>query len=127
MLTWSKKQLCYYNGISCINVNFENYKNFEIFTNSPAILNENACLSIEATLTSTNKAKYFTYDPVKKLCEFVAFTNEMPFKTCEEAFGNRNICLRYTGNNYCKWDTENLKCVTITDDELSEINTCNYN
>jgi hypothetical protein len=53
-----------------------------------------------------------------------AITN---YSTCGAAIGNRNVCLRYTGSTYCKWDSSLLKCVDIPDDEFAEIYTCSYN
>jgi hypothetical protein len=48
----------------------------------------------------------------------LTYESETPFTTCEDVDGNKNVCLRYTGKNNCKWDSGLLKCVTITDDEL---------
>ncbi|CAD8057952.1 unnamed protein product [Paramecium primaurelia] len=127
MITWSTKQRCYYNGSSCININYANYLDFSIFIVAPKIMNEYACLGIEASKTPTNNLKYFTYDSTTFTCTSI----EAPVdkESCEQVIGNRNLCLATQitlGNGYCKWDSTNLKCVTITQDEFLQINTCNY-
>ena len=41
---------------------------------------------------------------MNKRCKLRVLNSETPFKTCEEADGNKNLCTRYTGNNICLWD-----------------------
>lgn len=68
------------------------------------------CFAIEA---ESQVDKYFTYDEVNQRCKILVLESETPYARCEDAIGNRNLCLRYTGNNYCKWNSEKLKCETI--------------
>ncbi|CAK65739.1 unnamed protein product (macronuclear) [Paramecium tetraurelia] len=127
MIEWSTSQLCYYNGDACLNLKFSKIKNLMILTQYPIILNEYSCLAIEAMLTIYNKQKYFSYDMNIKRCKLLTITSQFPFAECEDAYGNKNLCTRYTGNNFCKWDLANLKCTTISQDEIGEIQTCNNN
>ena len=46
MIEWSTSERCFYDGLSCNNLNFDNYLNFEVFTVEPAVLNRYACLAI---------------------------------------------------------------------------------
>ncbi|CAK70332.1 unnamed protein product (macronuclear) [Paramecium tetraurelia] len=128
MIEWSTSQRCYFNGFSCVNINFENYKNYKIFTEAPSILNRFACLAIEASLTIFNIEKYFEYDPQNHRCISRNYQTSPPYYArCEDVQGNSNICLRFTENNYCKWDKKLLKCVTISLDEFADITTCDQN
>ncbi|CAD8057203.1 unnamed protein product [Paramecium primaurelia] len=128
MIEWSTSQRCYFNGNSCININFENYNNFKIFTEEPSILNRYACLAIEASLTIYNSEKYFEYDPENHRCISKEYLNSPPYYArCEDVQGNSNICLRFTENNYCRWDKKLLKCVTMSQAEFEDITTCDQN
>ena len=69
--------------------------------------------------------KYFLYDDINKRCK--PKPNADNYNTCEEAVGNSNVCLRFTSNIYCKWNSLLLKCQEITSDEYDEIYTCSYN
>ncbi|CAD8063402.1 unnamed protein product [Paramecium sonneborni] len=128
LIEWSTQQWCYFNGIACQNVNFENQSNFKIFTEEPSILNKYACLAIEASTTVYNIDKYFEYDPINHRCISQQYQISPPFyASCEDVQGNSNICLRFTSNNYCKWDKQQLKCVTIPLDEFLDMTTCYQN
>ncbi|CAD8057954.1 unnamed protein product [Paramecium primaurelia] len=127
MINWSTSQLCYYNGQTCNNLNQQFFPNLKIFTEYPSKLNEFACLAIEATLSSQNQMKYFSYNSQTQRCKELILDSEYPFLNCEDAIGNKNLCTRYTGNKFCKWDPETLKCVTMTLDEIAEIQYCNSN
>ncbi|CAK82294.1 unnamed protein product (macronuclear) [Paramecium tetraurelia] len=124
MIEWSTKQLCYYNGKSCVNINYSNYGNLDVFIQFPAILNKYGCLAIEATITNRNTLKYFLYDDINKRCKPNIQTN---YATCNAAGGNSNVCLRFTPNVLCKWNPILLTCQEITSDEYDEIYTCSYN
>ncbi|CAD8146796.1 unnamed protein product [Paramecium pentaurelia] len=124
MIEWSSKQLCYHNGKSCVNLNYSNYGNLDIFIQFPAILNRYGCLAIEATITNRNTLKYFLYDDFNKRCKPNVVTN---YPTCDEVKGNSNVCLRFTQNILCKWNPILLRCQDITLDEYEEIYTCSYN
>ncbi|CAK73252.1 unnamed protein product (macronuclear) [Paramecium tetraurelia] len=128
MITWSSKQRCYYNGSSCVNINYANYNDFSVFVTAAKLMNQYACLGIEAAKTNKNTKKYFTYDSIAYKCN----SQDAPIDqdSCEKVIGNRNLCLATkitVGDGYCKWDPTNLKCITIPKDEFLQINTCNYN
>ncbi|CAD8063390.1 unnamed protein product [Paramecium sonneborni] len=127
MIEWSTQQLCYYNGVSCINVNYENYKNFKVFTMEPAILNSYACLAIEASLTFMNIEKFFEYDYINHRCKSVQQLTTFQYQSCEQVIGNSNMCLRFTENLYCQWDKKLLKCITIPLEDLAEMASCDLN
>ncbi|CAD8064172.1 unnamed protein product [Paramecium sonneborni] len=127
MIGWSIDQLCYHNGIACLNINYSYYKDYRIFIKEPSVLNENACFAIDGILTEQNTLKYIGYDYENRRCKEIIYNdNEFPYASCEDVKGNRNVCQRYTGNNYCKWDQSQLKCVTIPFDEIDEIITCDF-
>ncbi|CAD8060074.1 unnamed protein product [Paramecium primaurelia] len=121
-INWSTKQRCYYNGRLCLNVNFNNYLQFDQFLIANAV-NEYACLAIEAIINENNNKKYFQYDKSIRKCNSVTpnYSN-----SCQIP-GNRNICLAFTKEKYCKWNVLTLKCEDMTDDEFDQIISCNSN
>ncbi|CAK73249.1 unnamed protein product (macronuclear) [Paramecium tetraurelia] len=127
MIEWSTNQLCYHNGEVCNNLNFQLYSNLTIFTQEPSQLNKFACLAIEATESALNKLKYFTYNSTNLRCQEFQVNSEYNISKCEDANGNKNICTRYTKNNWCKWDPDALQCKTIKDDVFDEFYDCNSN
>lgn len=81
MINWSTKQRCFYNGSSCVNINYSNYQNFDKFIDLPKIMNEYACLGIEATIIpDKNKLKYFTYNSETYIC---SSGEPVDIETCE--------------------------------------------
>ncbi|CAK65741.1 unnamed protein product (macronuclear) [Paramecium tetraurelia] len=122
MISWSKSQHCYYDGFVCTNLNVSSIKNLLDLTSDKFILNEYACLSIEAKITNTNKEKYFGYDAENKRCKLVPLDT---FKECQSAYGNKNVCTGLTQEVYCIWDSDELQCVDIKVEELREFTSCN--
>ncbi|CAK65737.1 unnamed protein product (macronuclear) [Paramecium tetraurelia] len=122
MIDWSESQRCFYDGKICIHFDQQHYNNLSIVIQEGHITNEFLCLSLQAK--SSDKVKYFTYDAEKRRCQILTQTS---FKTCEDVNGNRNACLRFTEDHYCKWDTDKLKCITIHEDELYDIKSCDLN
>ncbi|CAK73238.1 unnamed protein product (macronuclear) [Paramecium tetraurelia] len=127
MIDWSLDQRCYYNGIVCLNINYNYYKDNRIFIQDPSVLNENACFAIDGRITVQNTLKYIGYDDENKRCKELLLDDEFSYATCEDAKANRNVCQRYTGRNYCKWDEQLIRCITIPLDEYGEIQTCVQN
>ncbi|CAD8051067.1 unnamed protein product [Paramecium primaurelia] len=124
MINWSPEQQCYYNGIICNQFNQKYHNNYRIFTEEPYILNENACIAIDGQITEFNTLKYIGYDDINNRCQELLLDPEYSYNYCEQVKGNRNICQRYTGYSYCKWDEKQLKCITIPYDEYDEIQSC---
>lgn len=105
MIDWSPNQRCAYFQTSCININLKEIPSLKFLTLKTTITNKYTCFAIEAQL---QEDKYYTYDEVNKNCKILKFETETPFAKCEDAIGNRNLCLRYTGNNHCRWNSELL-------------------
>ncbi|CAD8064150.1 unnamed protein product [Paramecium sonneborni] len=121
MISWSFRERCIYEGKICNKFEQKYYPDLQLLVMEPYILNKYACLSVEATLSQTNQVKYLIYDEENKRCKKI---NEQQYNSCEEAQGNRNVCLGHTQNLNCKWNYDNLKCVTISQNELEEMKTC---
>lgn len=83
------------------------------FATSPTIVNKYTCLAIEAVNAYNFDLKYFEYNKESKMCKLLKKPYPQ-YKSCESVTGNSNICLGLTEKLYCRWDVENLKCVTIT-------------
>ncbi|CAD8064152.1 unnamed protein product [Paramecium sonneborni] len=121
MIDWSTSQRCAHFGTSCININLQEFSTLTFLTQEPTRTNKNTCFAIEAF---SKEEKYFTFDEENLRCKSLKLTSDTPFTNCEDAIGNRNVCLRYTGNNYCKWNPEKLKCETILNYQIDDIQNC---
>ncbi|CAK65724.1 unnamed protein product (macronuclear) [Paramecium tetraurelia] len=125
MIEWSVGQRCYHNGIICLNINYIYIKDNRELTKEPSILNKNACFAIDGQITELNTLKYVGYDEENKRC--LEILEDPQYASCEQTQGNRNVCQRYNGNNYCRWNSNEIKCVTIPLDEYNDIQDCDEN
>ncbi|CAK65736.1 unnamed protein product (macronuclear) [Paramecium tetraurelia] len=124
MIEWSTTQRCVHLGNSCFNINLKEQSSLKDLIQEPTITNKYTCFAIEA---ESLVDKYFTFDEVNRRCKILIPESETPYAKCEDALGNRNLCLRFTGNNYCKWNSDQLKCETIMNYSVDKIEACDAN
>ncbi|CAD8150698.1 unnamed protein product [Paramecium octaurelia] len=125
MIDWSETQRCFSYGDICIHFNTNYYPNIkELIELQNPVFNKFACLSVEGNSQENINFKYLTYDEGRKTCLLATKTQ---YKSCEDVKGNRNVCMSHTENLYCRWNADKLKCVTITKEELYEIQSCQLN
>ncbi|CAK73248.1 unnamed protein product (macronuclear) [Paramecium tetraurelia] len=127
MIDWSETQRCFSYGEICIHFNTNYYPNIKkLIIQKQPVFNKFACLSVEGgsekkdEKDENDEFKYLTYNEEKKICQ----PTRAKYQRCEEVNGNRNVCMSHTENLYCRWNASKLKCVTITEEELDQINSC---
>ncbi|CAD8050957.1 unnamed protein product [Paramecium primaurelia] len=123
MIEWSTQQRCYFNGNLCVNINFSQYPNLNIFTADTAILNKYACLAIEAMKTVDNSAMFFGYEG--KHCKLNP--DIIDVTDCGSTELNSNACQMKYPEIYCRWSKSELKCKSVDSYYVENLTYCDQN